>query len=173
MANFQPICEWVLRIEDSTLSGKVVNLMDGQGLTRFGIGQAAHPELQADFYTMPPAQALPIAEGVYRAVYWNRFFGDQVLDDGVASCLLSFAINDGTQREIMLLQQVLGFTQTDGIMGPVTLAALNKMPPITLAAGLRKAQLGFYNMLVAKQPTDARFMVGWTRRAGLVYPSLS
>ena len=173
MANFSNICEWVLRIEDSTLSGKVVNLMDGQGLTRFGIGQAAHPELQADFYTLPVANALPIAEGVYRAQYWNRFMGDQIFDDGVASCLLSFSINDGTQREISLLQQVLGFTVIDGIMGPVTLSAANKMPPVTLAASLRAAQASFYKMLIAKQPTDARFEDGWMRRANLIYPCLS
>jgi lysozyme family protein len=172
LAQFDAICTWVLRIEDSTLSGKVVNLFDGQGLTRFGIGQVSHPNLPTDFYTMPAADALPIAEGVYRSTYWNRFLGDQILDDEVASCLLSFSINDGTNREIMLLQQVLGFTQTDGIMGPVTLAAVNKSNPATLAPALRTAQANFYRMLVAKQPTDARFLNGWLRRAGLVFPNL-
>jgi lysozyme family protein len=173
MANFEPIYEWVLRIEDPSLQGKVVNLMDGQGLTRFGVGQASHPDLPADFYTRPAQEALAIAAGIYRAQYWNGFMGDQILDDGVASCLLSFGINDGDNREIRLLQQVLGFTVQDGIMGPMTLAATNRMPPITLAAALRTAQANFYRMLVAKQPTDARFLNGWLRRASLVFPSLS
>ena len=172
MADFQKICEWTLRQEDSTLSGKVVNLMDGQGLTRYGIAQHSHPSLPADFYTKAPALALLDAEQIYRGEYWDRFCGDLILDNGVASCLLSFAINDGESREIMMLQRVLGFTQQDGIMGPVTLAATNKMEPVALAAQLRIAQANFYRMLAAKQPTDQRFLAGWIARASRVFPSL-
>jgi lysozyme family protein len=170
--NFFAICEWCLRIEDSTLSGKVVNLFDGQGNTRYGIGQTANPEMPANFYTCSAAQALPMAEAQYKTKYWDRFSGDQIQDDQVASCLLSFSINDGTRREIMLLQQVLGFTQTDGVMGPVTLAAVNKANPATLVPALRAAQANFYKMLVAKQPTDARFLDGWLHRASLIFPNL-
>jgi lysozyme family protein len=172
MANFQPICLWVLRIEDATLSGKVVNLMDGQGLTRFGIGQTANPDMPANFYTCPAAQALLMAMQQYKGQYWNRFQGDQVLSDEVASCLFSFSINDGDYREVSMLQQVLGFTVIDGIMGPMTLGATNKTNPTSLAASLRAAQANFYRMLVAKQPTDLRFLAGWLHRANLVYPSL-
>ena len=69
MANFSPICTWVLRQEDSTLSGVVKDLGDGQGLTRFGVGQKSHPELPQTFYTMPAPGALSIAEGVYKQTY--------------------------------------------------------------------------------------------------------
>lgn len=172
MAQFNPICRWVLQLEDSTLSGTVVNLMDGQGLTRFGVGQLSHPNLPADFYTKPAADALQDAMQVYRDEYWSRFWGDQIDDDGVASCLLSFSINDGVGREIMLLQQVLGFTKTDGIMGPITLSATNGAGA-SLAQELRDAQANFYKMLVTKQPTDERFLAGWLKRANLIYPSLS
>jgi type VI secretion system secreted protein VgrG len=171
VANFKAICDWVLRLEDSTLSGKVVNLFDGQGLTRFGIAQHAHPQLPEVFYTMDPIHALPIAESIYKAEYWDKFCGDDITDDGVASCLLSFSINDGEQREVMTLQQVLGFTKTDGLMGPITLAATNNAGP-ALAPKLRQAQANFYRMLVQKQPTDARFLDGWLRRAALIYPNL-
>jgi lysozyme family protein len=173
MANFQPIYEWVLRIEDPSLQGKVVNLFDGQGLTRFGIGQTSHPNLPVDFYTCPAATALAYAAGIYKAQYWDGFLGDLIADDAVASCLLSFGINDGDNREIRLLQQVLGFTVQDGVMGPITLAATNKMNPAMLAPALRVAQANFYRMLVANQPTDARFLTGWLRRANLIFPSLS
>ena len=173
MSDFQKICEWVLRQEDSTLSGKVVNLMDGQGLTRYGIAQHAHPSLPADFYTKAPALALLDAEQIYKGEYWDRFMGDHVNDDGVASCLLSFSINDGECREVMMLQRVLGFTVQDGIMGIQTLMATNKMEPVALAAQLRIAQANFYRMLAAKQPTDQRFLAGWLARAARIYPSLA
>jgi lysozyme family protein len=161
-----------MKQENAHLDGRAVNLMDGQGRTRYGVAEFSHPSLPANFYTCDPATALLQAKAIYKSEYWDRFYGDQILDDGVASCLLSFSINDGTGREIMILQQVLGFNQRDGIMGPVTLAATNKMNPTTLAAQLRQAQAQFYQMLVAKQPTDQRFLAGWLKRAGQVFPNL-
>lgn len=172
MADFGDIVCWCLKLEDSTLSGAVNNLMDGQGKTRYGIAEFSHPNLPANFYTCDPATALQMATEVYRSEYWNRIKGDQLLDNGVASCLMSFGINDGTGREIMLLQHILGFSKTDGVMGPLTLEATNKTNPTQLAPNLRTAQANFYRMLVAKQPTDQRFLSGWLKRASLIYPCL-
>lgn len=167
MANFTPIVEWLLRIEDATLSGKVVDLGDGQGLTRFGIGQKSNPEVPAGFYTVSPLIALGMAQQVYKATYWDRFKGDNLIDDGVASCLLSFGVNDGTSREIKMLQQVLGL-QEDGVMGPITLMHTNNESPRPLAAWLRNKQALFYKSI----PNNSRFIDGWLRRAALVYPAL-
>ena len=172
MANFASICVWVLKQEDSTLSGVVKDLGDGQGLTRFGVGQKAHPELSQTFYTMPAPGALSIAEGVYKQTYWNRFLGDQIADDGVASCLLSFSINDGTNREVRMLQQILNLTQ-DGAFGPQTLAATNAAAPQSLAAALRQAQASFYLSLAPVRPDIAAELSGLLARARRVYPSLA
>lgn len=171
MANFSGICRWVLRIEDAALSGKVVNLMDGQGLTRYGIGQISHPQIRPDFYTCPAPEALMTAYSIYKAEYWDRFEGDSITDDGVASCLLSFSVNDGEAREVKMLQECLNLPQ-DGLMGPITLQATNAYNAKILSTALREAQADYYRAIVARQPTDARFLEGWLRRAGLVYPSL-
>ena len=172
MSNFLSICVWVLKQEDATLSGKVVDLGDGQGLTRFGIGQASNPNVQSDFWTMPAAEALPIAENIYRVAYWNRFQGDQIADDGVASCLLSFSINDGEAREVRMLQDCLNIP-IDGVFGPQTLEYANAFDPKQLAAALRMAQADFYRATAAARPADARFLDGWLARAARVYPSLA
>jgi lysozyme family protein len=171
LANFKPICEWVLRQEDSTLSGDVVALNDGQGLTRFGIAQKSHPEVPPDFYTKEPAAALLDAEKIYETTYWNRFQGDHVNSDEVASCLLSFSINDGTSREIKMLQECLG-VMVDGAMGPDTLRHTNAYNPTQLSAALRAAQADFYRAVVAAHPERAIYLKGWLKRAARIYPSL-
>jgi len=172
VADFTPICMWVLRQEDSTLSGVVKNLGDGQGLTRFGVGQKSHPELGDVFYTMPASGALSIAEGVYHDTYWNRFQGDRIVDNGVASCLLSFSINDGTNREVRMLQKILSLPQ-DGVVGPATLMHTNGTDQQWLAAALRSAQAAFYEELAPGRPDIAAELPGLLARARRVYPSLA
>ena len=169
MADFKSICDWVLKQEDSTLSGRVVNLGDGQGLTRFGIGKNSHPDLMSSFYTMPSPQALAVAEVIYEQEYWDRFQGNAIVDDGVASCLLSFSINDGTGREIRMLQECLSIP-VDGVFGPQTLEHTNAYNPTMLAAALRAAQADFYRAIVALDPTKGRFLGGWLTRAARIYP---
>lgn len=168
MANYTGIIDWVLRIEDSTLSGKVVDLGDGQGLTRYGIAQKSNPEVPPTFYTESPLFALGTAQQVYRSSYWNRFQGDNIDSDAVASCLLNFSINDGTNREVRMLQEALGLYQRDGVMGPITLKAVNSIDGTMLAATLRTLQAEFYQAI----PNNEKFISGWLKRAALVYPNL-
>ena len=172
MANFDAICLWVLRQEDSTLSGKVVDLGDGGGLTRYGIAQTKHEALPPDFYVAAPAVALTYAKVIYKGEYWDRFLGDEIASDDVASCLLSFAINDGTSREVKMLQQALDIT-VDGVMGPQTLARTNDANQALLASTLRTEQGEFYQNLAKTDSVIARDLVGLMARAHRMYPSLA
>jgi lysozyme family protein len=173
MADFTGIVLWVLQQEDRGLTGKVVDLGDGAGLTRFGIAQNAHPDLSADFYTTDRTSALQQAELIYEQQYWNRFMGDYITDVGVASCLLSFAINDGTAREVKMVQECVGVS-VDGIMGASTLQHINAYNPQMLAAALRAAQADFYRAIYASNPAKyGPFINGWLARAARVYPSLA
>ena len=79
-----------------------------------------------------PALALTYAESNLKGEYWDRFLGDELASNGVASCLLSFAINDGDAREVKMLQQVLDLDVVDGVMGPQTLRWTNGANPFVL-----------------------------------------
>lgn len=171
MSNFQPIVRWCIEQEDRGLHGQVVNLMDGGGRTRFGIAEHYNPGLPADFYTTVSLVALSQAGQIYKQKYWDRFRGDEINSDQVASCLLSFSINDGESREIKMLQSCLGI-DVDGDFGPETLAHTNAYDPTILAPALRAAQADWYRAVVARQPTDARFLNGWLKRAARIYPNL-
>ena len=172
MANFNAIMLWVLQQEDAGLTGKIVNLGDNGGRTRFGIAETKHTNLPADFYTSAPAVALLEAEQIYKGEYWNRFLGDQVQSDDVASCLLSFSINDGEAREVIMLQEILGVT-VDGDMGPVTLSRTNSSDATKLAAELRNEQANFYLDLAKRRMDIAAELPGLLARARRVYPSLA
>src|SRR5271163_2324590 len=159
MANFDAIFRWVMLQEDSTLSGKVVDLQDGGGRTRYGIAETKHTALPPDFYTVAPALAYAYARAIYKGEYWDRFLGDEITSDEVASCLLSFAINDGEAREVMTLQKTL-LLSPDGVMGPITLAATNAELPVVLSAKLRQAQANWYQVLAPTRPDIARELPG-------------
>lgn len=169
MANFDPICEWLLRQEDATLAGRVVNLGDGAGFTRFGITSKNVAMPDGYFTDMPTAQALQAAKAHYRAVDWARIHGDDIQSDECAASLFSFCINGGDTTEIEIAQAAFGLN-ADGVVGPATLAALNQP-----GAGdrVRAAQAQHYRNIYAKHPEDAKWIHGWLLRAARVYPSLA
>lgn len=171
MANFTPICIWLLRQEDATLRGEVLNLGDGAGFTRFGITSKNVPDMPDEFYsTMPTDQAIQAAEDHYRAVDWARMHGDQITSDECAASLFSFCVNGGDTTEIEIVQAYLGLT-ADGSVGPMTLAALNAP-----GAGdkVRAAQAKHYTDLYNANPAkEGKWIHGWLLRAARVYPSLA
>lgn len=170
MADATACITWVLRQEDATLSGKVVDLNDGAGPTRFGITRAAGPS--ASFYSLPASLALQEAVSIYRSEYWNRLCGDQINYQPLAASLLSFAINDGEGTEAKMLQSILGVV-TDGAIGPQTVAAINAADGATLLARLQGAQWQHYQSVAARNPNDIKDLDGWKKRAFRTYPSLA
>lgn len=173
MANFDGICEWTLRFEDATLSGKVSKLPgDTGGMTRFGIATNEHPEVDPSFYTTDAASALDIAKGIYRGFYWKQIWGDQIGDDQPASVLYDFAVNSGAKKAIKHLQALLGFDESsqDGVFGPITLAKLNEQDPSSFAATMRQDRYDFDKQTAADNPNDEKFLANWERRASAVYP---
>lgn len=169
MANYDNCIEWVLRFEDSTLSGRITN--DSDGMTRFGMLDRWHPELVAQgFYTCDATTALVLAKASYRIQYWNPIHGDDIQADVVAAQLLSSGVNDGYGTAIRLLQKCLGLKE-DGILGPLTLAAVNGQEPQVLVQQLTGAQIQLYEDIVAREPAKEIYLNGWKRRANTIYPN--
>lgn len=174
MADFESCIDWVLRLEDRTLTGKTIDLNDGAGRTRFGIGEKYHPNLPADFYTKPSAEALVDAKNIYKQNEWTRIMGDEIPDNETAATLLSFAVNDGVVWAVEIIQKIVG-APADGHMGPKTLDLIRNWKPIvrdTLAEALREGQIDFYYELVKHNTSDRRFLDGWISRAKAKYPFL-
>lgn len=171
MANVKEAVDFVLRQEDSALSGVVTNApADRGGLTRFGLTAKWHPELVAKgFFKTNRDEALAIAEEVYSAEYIPHLDLSKINRTAVAVAILSFAVVEGAGRAVLILQQVLaslGFPLVqDGSVGPKTIAAINAADSLQLVMGLVKAQRSYFQRIVANDASQSKWLSGWNNRA--------
>jgi lysozyme family protein len=129
---------------------------DPGGPTNFGITQSDMPGV--DMRTITQQQAIDY----YQEHYWKPLYS-QIENQAVANKLFDMGVNLGVGTAIKMLQEVIG-VPVDGSFGPNTLAATNEAGEELLPA--YKARLvKHYQAVVATDPEDAEFLVGWLRRA--------
>lgn len=165
MADIQKAIDYVMRQEDSTLSGVVTSTPDGKR-TRFGIDEHYHPTLSASlFYTsMGKDAALGIAEGIYASEYCEPLCIEDMADQDIANKVLSLGINMSAKTAAKLLQKVLD-VPVDGSIGAVTMCELSASDPVKVLAGLRDEAELYYMEVIANHPEDLPFKKGWLARA--------
>src|SRR5690606_2865251 len=98
------------------------------------------------------------AADIYRALYWNAVRGDE-LPAGLDLALFDYAVNSGPARAIKAVQTIVG-TKVDGVLGPLTLRAIEQCAVPGLVAELCDGRLTFLQRLA----TFAVFGKGWTGR---------
>lgn len=180
MANAKKIIDFVLRQEDSTLSGVITDLAtDLGGLTRYGLCAKWHTELvEAGFYAyqivdgkqvahMAAAEALTLAESTYATVYEPSLRLAEIASAGLATAILSFAVLEGQEEAVKLLQEALGIA-ADGLMGPATLAAENAATTATLLPKLVNLQRQHFADIAAASPSQEANLHGWDNRADAI-----
>jgi lysozyme family protein len=87
--------------------------------TKWGISAAAYPQIDI------PALSREGAIGVYWKDFWMPLQGDK-LPPRLAICVFDCAVNQGVETAVKLLQAALQI-HTDGVMGPVTVAAVRTL----------------------------------------------
>jgi lysozyme family protein len=168
MADITKAITFVLRQEDSRLSGQITNVPgDAGGLTRFGIALRFHPELVAGgfFSTLDNNDAFTLAIATYRKFYAGPLYLQTIDDQRIANALLSFSVISGCVAAVKTLQRCLGWNTPDGVIGPVTLNAINAADPGTLLGSFIAAQIVFFQGLGESHPVDTKFVQGWVNRA--------
>ena len=107
------------QIYEATKNSKAIAAKgDLGGLTKFGISKKSYPNL--DIAGLTIEQAISI----YKRDFWDKIMGDQIKFFPVAYAIFDQAINRGVVTAIINAQKVVGVKQ-DGVMGPMTLAAIN------------------------------------------------
>lgn len=111
---FERAVQFVLDIE----GGLEDDPDDWGGLTNYGISSRYHPDV--DVENLTPREAVEI----YREEYWEKFRCSE-LNPAWAVFLFDGVVNQNQEAVVKMLQEVVG-TQTDGIVGPKTIAAANR-----------------------------------------------
>ena len=98
------------------------------------------------------------AKQIYHANYWNALSCDE-LPDGVDLVVFDFGVNAGPGRSAKTLQRVVG-VKDDGVIGPISLAAVAAVDPMHIIRRFGELRMEFYRGLRIFET----FGRGWTRR---------
>jgi len=123
-------------------------LPDGRkGSTMLGVTQynweqhVGHQVTHDDMRALTPADVEPL----YKKRYWDAVRADE-LPSGIDYLIFDMGVNSGPGRSIMLLQAALGVS-VDGGFGPITMAALQAIDPVTLIERFSAEKVAFYRGL--------------------------
>lgn len=100
---------------------------------------------------------------IYKQNYWDRLKLSHIIDSKFADIIFDQAVNRGTRRVAEQIQRIVEVKQ-DGVIGPITLKAINNMEPKKLLISFIKSTQDAYVSIVANNPSQAVFLSGWIKR---------
>jgi lysozyme family protein len=143
--------------------GYVNDRKDPGGETKFGISKRSYPNLDIKNLTRDQAKQ------IYFCDFWMKAKCENIDDDNIAIKFFDLAVHAGIPQAVKLIQRALRATGTqvieDGIIGPITLATINKADPTDLLSALKSESAGYYRLIANANPSQQKFIEGWLRRA--------
>ena len=103
----------------------------------------------------------------YRDEFWNKMKLDEVLYQNTAEEIFIFGVNAGKRTAIRKAQKIVGAVQ-DGLIGPMTIKALNDYNEAEFDMKFDNMEIEYYDYLIAKKPSFEIFKNGWRNRAEYV-----
>lgn len=99
---------------------------------------------------------------IFKTMYWDVWKADRIENQSIANILVDWVWASGVWG-IKIPQRLLGVAQ-DGIVGPLTLAALAVQDSAEFFARLHTARIEFVDDIVRRKPEQVRFIKGWKNR---------
>ncbi len=163
--DFQRALAFVLKAE----GGYTNHPSDRGGPTNKGILQRGY-----DWYRrrkgLPSADVRDILNAEVADIYLNDYWLAGRCDRmpwPVSLAHFDACVNTGVTQATKFLQRSVG-TRDDGVIGPLTLAALasalERESPGALAAWLARQRIPFYRALAKRDPDQRVFLQGWINR---------
>ncbi|WP_435415042.1 glycoside hydrolase family 108 protein [Polaribacter aestuariivivens] len=98
------------------------------------------------------AMSKTIASEIFKTNYWNKLRASEIKNQAVAENLVDHGVNAGTGAATKIMQRVLNkyFNKNlsvDGGLGPITLAAINSVNPLTLFQKYSQYRFEYYSKI--------------------------
>ena len=163
MADFEKILKDTINCEGGFVLHDVAG--DRGGQTYAGIARRRHP-------AWPGWQLIDegrtdgcgtMVEAFYYQKFWRPIHGDLITNDRIAAATFDFAVNAGPTTSIRAAQRVVE-VGVDGLMGPITLAAINASEPESFLDAFALARLRHYAGICNVDRSQAKFLLGWVNR---------
>lgn len=152
----------ILRVIEHEGGSKITNhVNDTGGLTKFGISQRAYPALDIASLTLEEAIA------IYKRDYWDKILGDQIKSYSVAFAIFDQAVNRGVKTAVKNAQKSVEI-KDDGVMGPITLNAINAKYEGHFLERFIDISRNAYQSIVSSNPSQSVFIKGWLNRLNSV-----
>ena len=100
---------------------------------------------------------------ILKTMYWNVCKADFIESQSVANAIVDWAWNSGTVTAVNEVQKVLG-VKADGIIGNVTLSAINSHSPLPLFGKIHQARIAYIDRICNAREGNRKFYRGWMNR---------
>lgn len=106
---------------------------------------------------------------ILKEMYWDACRADHIESQSVANAIVDWAWHSGTVTTVKEVQKVLG-VDSDGVIGNITLSAINSWSPLPLFGQIQQARLAYLERICHARPANNKFMRGWLNRVhSLIY----
>lgn len=145
---------------------------DRGGPTKFGITAKTLGEYRGLGRAALDVEVMALTEEDARAIYWNNYIikpGFNKLPDStgaqraLVALLVDSAVNSGPAMAVRWLQDAVNAT-LDGVLGPGTLEAVNRMDSAIVYRLVLASRVCFVGQLISKNCTQSVFAAGWAAR---------
>jgi lysozyme family protein len=102
------------------------------------------------------------AERIYLSVFFNGHGFEKIIHEAPYRLVLDCSINHGPRTAARILQRSCG-VEDDGMIGPITVRAANRLPERSLLLGMIEQRGYFYLDLMISDPTQIVHARGWFR----------
>ena len=182
MAKIEETLKLIWAVEYSNDKSKALEKNAGEtGLTYKGIYQAAHPQWEgwrivrtamqkyngdmklASEMLFDNVKLEEMVAKFYKKEFWDKMKLDMIVSQKIADEMMVFGVNVGIVHAIKAAQRIASVPQ-DGVIGPKTIAALNKVDETVFDEMYDILEIEYYDRL-GEQARFKQFVKGWKNRA--------
>ena len=159
MADYKILKPFILRWE----GGFVNDPNDSGGATNKGVTLTTYRRYKGESATVADLKAITDEDwtAIFKTMYWDKVKADEINSQSVANLIVDWYWMSGTTA-VRRVQRLVG-AQPDGIIGPKSIAAIN-IAGEGLAQDIYDDRRRFYEEIVARRPSQRKFLRGWMNR---------